>query len=261
MKTIALNLNELERQIIKAMRSAMVKDVDDKRLISLLIVIIENAFADTGQSPKVADGDHKKFNNEFAKSLKNDIREYFSSIRIDEISLAVKNGIRNYYGEFYGINVSSIHGFIRSYKHSAERSEAIRKQKLHEDSTTESEEQKPVDVEPIFRSGCIQAFEDYKKTKNVIDFGSVRYEYLKSKGLILISEEQHKVLKIRAKTLVELELSSMKSGKDTSSIIALINMFNNQRENRIEAEINLLAIKDYFDTLIANNQNLADLIK
>jgi len=260
MSTLALNLNELERQIIKATRSSMVKDVEDKNLISLLIVIIENAFIDTGQSPKVADSDIKRFNKEFAKSLMQDIREYFSSIRVEEIELAVKNGIRNYYGDFFGINVSTIHGFIRAYKHSPDRSEAIRKQKLHEESMITTDNSKPANIEAMFRAGCIQAFEDYKKTKNIIDFGSVRYEYLKEKGLITISEQQYKELKIRAKTLVELELSSMKSGKDTSSIIALINTFNNQRESRVTAEINLLAMKDFFDTLISQNKSLADLL-
>jgi hypothetical protein len=254
MKTLALNLTELERQIIKAMNGEIIKKIDDKQLLKSLTILIENAFSDTGMNQK---SEIKKF----AESLMQDVKEYFSSLTIAEIELAIKNGTRNYYGEYFGLNVASIHGFIRAYKHSPDKSEAIRKQRLHEDSIIQPEEQKHENIDLMFKNGCVKAFSEYKLTKKLIDFGSVRFEYLTGKGLLSKSVTEDPELKSRAKTNIELELSDMKRGRDTSSIIQLMNSFNTQRESRLSAEIKLIAMKDYFDSLISQKIELADLLE
>lgn len=69
----------------------------------------------------------------------------YPAMSLDEVAIALRNGIYGDYGEFYGINAKSLIGFVKAYHQDPKRREAFKKfidARLIPESTPMTDEQK-----------------------------------------------------------------------------------------------------------------------
>ncbi len=101
---------------------------------------------------------------------------------------------------------------------------------------------------------CLQAFNHYKATKQLLDFGSVKYNYLKKSGLINHTPELWQQFITQAKNPPP---PSKAPQKIASALLAMHRL----SPEAIRADASTLALKYYFDSLIRKGKQLEDLLK
>lgn len=125
--------------------------------------------------------------------LSNDITTDYPKLKDEEIELAIREGVRGRYGEYFGINTVTVCKWLDSYMRSEKRQEFLKNQMIHiapakqltaKCDITEKEK------EEIMRTGIQQAYIAYcrKDSSAIISLlkylNKQRYEWLKKKGKI-----------------------------------------------------------------------------
>src|SRR5690606_11386191 len=102
-----------------------------------------------------------------------EIRENFPNIRIEEIPIAIKRGTRKEYGDYFGLNVISFSGFLKSYLESEDRKRAaidFSKKNIEDKKIPSSEEILSMENKMI-----INAYSKFLETGYYDDFGNHVY--------------------------------------------------------------------------------------
>lgn len=136
-----------------------------------------------------------------AEFLKSEPR--YQNIHVDEISVAIKRGADNQYGEFFGINPATITGWIKAHVESESRKAA----KLMEQQIKLSQNVKPEPTEEQIREDFIQRLEMlyifHQTGKEILKTeGSFYFEKLYSSKVIRLTEDQRTKLKQKAYDLL-----------------------------------------------------------
>lgn len=176
-----------------------------------------------------------------------------------ELEISFANGWKGDYGDFFGLNNKTYFGWITGYLDSEQKKTA---QKLILQAKDESN--KPVTTGPteqqqdeIIKKGCVRAFEDFKATGNLIDAGSVKYNFLERNNFLKLTPERKKQIK---DLVVEKEkMNIQKNRKETENLSDLINSFMGNN-NRIVSLCKLEALKQFFKELIETGIELKDFI-
>lgn len=193
-------------------------------------------------------------------SIADDLFTYFRTLTINEVGIAIKNGIRGEYGSYMGINVKTVHQFCKAYKESFDRNEVLRKNTMQTDDEPTLDE---AEKKRIMDEACIKAFDEYKKTGKLTDFGGAKFKHLKEHKVITLTQERYKEIMDRAILQVKAEAaeSIYKSGQDsTASVIAKAIMANAGSHEVTKNAARLIALKEYFDFLIENEFEVKDMI-
>ena len=102
--------------MLQALTSTKILEMPKETVVNQIYDMLTKAYYDSGiQSPAPKDLVL------LSKAIHDEIKAYFSFLRIDELRICLANGIRGEYGEFYGINIKSIHSWIRAYQISEKR--------------------------------------------------------------------------------------------------------------------------------------------
>lgn len=203
-----------------------------------LAVIIGGVYAQAGQAI---------LPNELAsmaKAVFRDIQSRFSALTIEEIRIALDNGIRGDYGAFYGLNVITFNNWLKAYKQSDERYKAIKNIEMKKNALPPPgaayNEQKMQEM-------CLRYFEDYKKVGDPGIACVTVYQHLQKIGVI----NQSKEYKISV-------LSSLRGTVKKSNNLAVPNEII---ENRLKCEAMKICLKRFFQELIDNKTELKDKFK
>jgi hypothetical protein len=62
-------------------------------------------------------------------SLYDEVKTYFPFLKIGELKIALQAGVRGSYGEYYGLNIKSIYGWIKAYQVSEVRASKLKQLK------------------------------------------------------------------------------------------------------------------------------------
>ncbi|WP_426671350.1 hypothetical protein ACPPVU_08945 [Mucilaginibacter sp. McL0603] len=98
-----------------------VRKVPKRDVFNMVLIGVAKAFADLNNkslSPQERDY--------MVNELTDNIIARYPAIRINEIPVAIANGIRGKYGEFYGLSVVAFERFIEQYLLSEERVQAVK---------------------------------------------------------------------------------------------------------------------------------------
>lgn len=237
----------------------------------MCIDIVNKAFLDSGITIK---GNTEKEQAgtiaNMAVTFAQDLIELHPDLTMQEVSMAVRLGIREHYGQFYGVNIASLNKFINSYKESESLKEAIRKQ--HEfnraqQEKLEQEEENRIRKEKAENSlqsnikMCADAFHDFifkrpdRNNLYLYDLGNVRYDFLSENGIISFTNERKTELLREAKRIeaqsvplnaISQFLSSMEAAKNSGSIIVYAKK---------------LALFEFFDDLLSMDMGIEELFK
>jgi hypothetical protein len=128
-----------------------------------------------------------------------EVQTYFKFMRVEEIRQALKNGVRKQYGDFHGINIASLHNWIKGYISDDNRKQALLKLKQENEKEPEplvSKEQ----AEQLWREAILKQFRKFKETGHFIcEFPTFQYQQFEKRGLINLTKERKKELYEQAK--------------------------------------------------------------
>src|SRR4051794_25337415 len=92
------------------LKESPVRKVPKREVFNIVLISVAKAFADLNIK-SLAQPDRDYLVNE----LTDNIIARYPAIRINEIPVAIANGIRGKYGEFYGLSVVSFERFVEQY--------------------------------------------------------------------------------------------------------------------------------------------------
>lgn len=171
--------------------SAMEPEVAERELLK----IVNRAYAELQRVPPgLSAAERERFLQSFVRWIRIDCEHYFPQVTLSEVSIAIGRGLRQEYGPAMGFNNIAIHGFIRSYLESDDRTQALAKQHRFLLLQETADVVPPEDKWTIMRQGIIDCYEYYRKTKRIVDFGNVNYDILEKAGAINLSLDEKLVI-------------------------------------------------------------------
>lgn len=104
-------VSNLSRSVYQANSSVMIKNVGDMNVVVKSIhQSINKAIADKGVNMDVKEINHLKL------SITDDIIKDFPTLTLQDIVLCFNMGVRGNLGEYYGVNVVTLYGWLKKYK-------------------------------------------------------------------------------------------------------------------------------------------------
>lgn len=255
---------QLEKSVIEAFKAPLIKNISTYDLIRHIVNVINKAHVDYGITVKGETFEEQKNHIKvMAKEVMNDLKKRYPTLTVKEFEIAVENGIRKEYGEFFGINVSTINQFIKAYKKSEEREEAIRKLKL-----LRQEQEKEViptaeEIQRFMNESCLKAFQKYKENGSLIDLGGAKFKHLEALGIINHSLERKKEILAHAKQkcISEARQTILNSSRESNIRSIAFEVVKHPDNNEIvKNTAREMALKIFFDELIEMETELSELI-
>lgn len=180
----------------------------------------------------------------------------FRSLKVKEFTLLCANGLMGDYGPVKQININMFGTWIKDFCVSQKRMEAFREYFSLEGQFGQEVKLSKSEGDAIIMEGILKNFTAYKDSKDKVltlppKLIGIYYDLLNEKGILRLSlQEQDKISK-EAKDL----LPKLKNAEPD----LLTGIFG-----KMETEKTLrrrIAVKQYFDSLIAEKKELKDLIK
>lgn len=115
-----------------------------------LQVLVKELVNDILFSSGIKDRSDPNVKDYLTKTLTEDLQHpRFASVTFDEVEIACKKGVRQEYGAFMGVNIQTIHSWLRSYLNSKDRELAIREfySKISELEGVKEDKMSPINPE------------------------------------------------------------------------------------------------------------------
>lgn len=236
--------------------------IEEEQLAGIIGRIITKTAIIAGQT---ISGDALTFTIE---GLVSDLQKRYIGIELPELITACENGVLGDYGEWYGINRLSINQWIQGYISSGEHQKYLNSkpvpagQKQIATTSTKTKEE----IDSIMRAGIIHCFADYKKTGFVIDFSSVRYDWLFLNKILVPNDEQIEYYLSEARKKIEQDarVKNMSASKhERYDALKELHEIENLKDtdSKIQSEAKKMAIAEWFEELIETKQDINQLIK
>lgn len=209
-----------------------------KNSASDLAVLIGGVYAQIGQSI-----DGKELAG-MASALFRDLQTRYSMLTLHEVGLALDNGLRGDYGQYYGLSVITFNNWLKAYKQSDERYKAIKSMEKARNALP------PPGVEygeQRMKEMCLRYFDSYKQSGDPGIACVTVYQHLQKIRVI----NQTKEYKIAAVNKVK---ATMKSHNNLTFQKEVL-------ENRARFEAMKDCLKAFFQELIDMNTELKDVMK
>jgi hypothetical protein len=207
--------------------------------------------------------------NYLVNSVTDSIIEKYPSLRINEIPSAFANGIRNKYGEYYGLCVVSFEKFITGYLESDERAKLVKEKNQIADFKPEPT---PDEKFTIGKELCVALFERFKKSGqfdrtilsvyefckqyDLIDKDYRKGIYKESLDLLVKAKELEANLCIDFRKRIRLkeDLELLKDNAANDGVTT-------DQDNDVKRVGKQIALKNWFNDLIINETNFDELIE
>lgn len=251
--------NNQENQISKALTSPIVRKVEENELRIVISRAIAKAFADTGQSKETTDIDY------LIGTIPFEIKKQVPSIRLDEIPIAINNGIFGHYGKYYGINVLTIISFCQQYLESEERKKEGQKML----QLSEPKEIIPSQEETIkaIKEAITKAYQAFLINGNYNDHFNFIYDKLDERKLIpLLSHQKAEIFKKAKESLRKKNNPFFANGRDERKEFLRINELidNNdsiEGNNAIKREAKKIALNEVFSIFKKDKTDILKLLE
>lgn len=194
--------SENKRIILASLNNPKIKfmgdsEVRDGLIDTLALVIWESGFK-FSQDPELDAKEQKTLINYMIEV----IRVEYSNLSLEEIKIALLKGVRNKYGDVYGLNVRMmciwLDAFIEDKK---QIMLTLPKPKKEEEAKKELTEEQIKENRWKWLNYCINSFEEYKEKgeTDFFDFGNSLYNYIRySMRLVDLTKEETDDIWVRA---------------------------------------------------------------
>lgn len=164
--------------MVEAVDRPKIKTIPTPPVYNALVVMIAHLYTLRGQKPEAGD---LKFQ---AAELEAEIRNSYSWLSLEEVRIALDNGVKKKYGEYYGLNVITYLDWIKAYNESEARRKA--KEEAERAKLPPPHVPTPEEIEENTRRGILalqslwEADSFFKWCPDPAD----DYAYLTSRGII-----------------------------------------------------------------------------
>ena len=255
------NCNPENREIIIASEKEKIKDIEKKEVVMGVKDILVKTIFESG---------HKFEENDQTTLLMivcDDLLRDFPRLTIDEIKIAFRNGVRKVYGEYYGITVISIYGWMKKYE-TETKVEAMRIKQEALSIAREKQYVKPVPTpeewQQMMYKSSIDLFDTYRANKeNALDVGNIHYSFLLGLGLINFTDERKANILKTAEA--KLKLESIKGNGDVARMsnrhfLKALEKKEDSAIKVLENEVRRVSLHEFFDDLVMGNSELKPLL-
>lgn len=254
------NLTNSEKNYIISGFGKKIKELDKKEVTSFLVELLTKIKFESGHKTEVSNEDEYKKLVALVESVYLDLKNYFSTLTLNDIKFAFNLGVRKEYGEYMGINVVTIFNWLKSYVQDAKRAEAKKKQAAYIESMNKPKELTQDEKDSIMKEACIKAFEVFKLEKKYDDIGNAIYNYLDKKVKINFTKERKdgivKLARVSCKERYLNKLHSIKDSFEKNAIKEALKNIETQVTPDIIIEAKRIALNQYFSELIEMDLNL-----
>lgn len=251
--------------IQKARSLPRVREMRQEEVLNPVIALIGKIFLVAGQVPK-SESDKaalKKDIQFIASELSRDIATRYSELTLEEISIAFDKGVRNDFGDYFGLNVRTFNNWITAYRDSPERLRAIEDQ-LRKKAIPSPTQPTTADLKRMRDETIIFGFNSYKRRGSFVGNPTQLYKYLEELELIKLSKSEKNDLISQASKFLEDEYKTI-SKKDISSTVrkALIETLhpNNRSQEKIVFKAKAIAIEAFYKNIVEKDLDIKELIK
>lgn len=211
------------------------------------------------------------------KELARAVLERFPGISMAELGIALDKGVKRDYGDYFGLNVVTFLDWVRAYFYSPERKIAVfeKNQLALPPKTVPTEEE----FEELRRRNTISMFEMYKHYRVLIGDPSYPFAYLEGRGILKLTREEKLSIYEEAKKIAAKSYSPAKdlTGTEENERLnkaeqvcrSLDTAFSSILRDRLGYDLDKIAVIEakrisitrFFDRLIVEKKNIADLLK
>lgn len=241
-----------------ALESPRACDVKKGEIMKSLIDILSKTYFDAGQVMPGYDVQAQTKNLQVLAGALWEELNNFQFIRVQEIRIAFKNGVRGEYGEFFGLNIKTFYQWLKGYQFDEKR------KKAYKDKKAELESELPPIMTPeesdkAFRRVIQRNFQNYKAGGPFqVDFSMYVFKKFEEAKLIQLSIEEKNAIFSDAKNQViaalKIKRLNPRSNNERAEIGKQIHRLENgQMEKSDKLDVRVIAckiaIQRYYDSI------------
>jgi hypothetical protein len=182
---IIQSMPSTEKKIISAALAQKVESIDPAELETNFVSLITAVYTIAGQQ---CDEDTLAL---YASELKDTVLNNYPALTIEEIKIALKNGVYEKYGQYFGLNPKTFFKFIEKYLFSEERKEAKKKFENKKFLHTSLIEMTPEEREKDNKDFINYLYTQFLNGKLILDYiPSLAYDFLDKTNTIQLSNDQ-----------------------------------------------------------------------
>ncbi|MEI8048456.1 MAG: hypothetical protein WCI92_13815 [Bacteroidota bacterium] len=196
-----------------------------------------------------------------------DIQFNFKYLEMAELKQAFYEGVRGYYGDFFGITTVTIHKWLKSYVEAGKHNEYLLRKPvpLGQKALPEITKKTQEEIDTIMRNGVIQWFENYKKDGSLLDAGSAKYDWLFLNNILVPDDEQIENYLSLAREQVRKEIAIKSESvfrNDKMDAHRELQNLSSQKDNYalVQSYAKLNALYDFFEFLIAEKVDIVEFL-
>jgi hypothetical protein len=266
LKTIEPNqlavVQQAENRVAVALQSRKILEMQKSEALTQMLNIISITYFETGQ--KTDD----KMLAVLAKTTYEEVKEYFKWLRIGEMKVAFANGTRGEYGDYFGINIKTFHGWIKAFQTSEIRKAELQKKNQQEEPPVVIDRNKA--ASDYWRT-VLRIFEAVRSGENpAIPFAYTMIKKLWNEGLIYFDAATGAEYVAEAKREIKQEKESFGrplSKKESVKLLSMAAMvaaiesddLTEQQDRMIKARAAEIAIMKHF--ALCDEKHLRDTIQ
>lgn len=242
---------EQEGTLLAALKSTRILDIQKQSATERISEMLTQVYYAAGQK---LDGKDLSL---LTQAVYLEVKNYFSFLRIEELQIALNEGVRGKYGEYFGINIKTIHSWVRAFQVSESRKQKLKE--LKNETTDFKPDLNKVKVEYwnyiLEQVKCFKSGSEMQITNPLMMFREFW-----SNGLLKPTKEEAEEFKQRA--IYELEKRrdmvkkalTRKEYNEYHSLSAIITGFEQdkltaQQDKIIKSKAAELCLIDYFEKL------------
>lgn len=247
-----------DNPFVLALQSTKLSEMKKGDATKELIDILVKTYYDAGQ---VMPGSSQQIQKENLQILAGALLEetkQFKFLRIEEIKIAFKNGVRGEYGDWFGINIKTFYQWIKGYQFDEKRKNAL--QAIKEANQVEY---KPVmsesEAEYEWKQTIIRQFTEFKQGKPFhCAFPTQLFTHYEKSGAIKLTDAEKKAIYEKAKLEVlekkkQLRLNP-KNKMHLGELCDFIrraedNTLRSNEQNEIKQHARIICIKNYYNSI------------
>jgi len=214
-----------------------------------IVKLLTNLLVDAGYT----DSQDEKIIIHLTNSLYEDMITRYKHLTLGELKIAMNEGVRNTYGEFNGINITTISHWIKSFEASEYRKNSLQHFNKLVGMQTPRPQPTAAQKETLLQKACADAYADFLAGKDFTLIAKTIYDYLKAKHQITWTDaERTEIKKTAAKNYEQQLLTKKRSQQITQQQfeIAL------QQKPTLALEMKRTALLYYFKKLKKEGRGL-----
>lgn len=242
-----------------ALQSEKILDAKKSDMMKMILEVLPKTYYDAGQVMPGHDVNAQKQNLQvLSGALYEEIKTFFPFLKVEELKLSFRNGVRGEYGEFFGLNIVTFHKWIKGFI-----SDERRKQSLLAIKTAKEAEPAPLMTEAeafeAWKETIQRQFVKFKETGVLISYNPTHhYRRFQELGLIKLDGAQidefltqAKEVCIKEARLRRLNPDSHKHRQELNSFIdrATKGELTATEKEKVRVEARRIAILTYYQTI------------